>query len=479
MIELTRRQILVLRSTIRQSLGLTGTRRSTCCITFQTTPEELTVSARHGELAITWRVPGQYQPDLFALPIEALAACEGRQNDVVRIEQSINMATLRWNDAGIPQSAEYTLVEPVAMPEVAENFVAVGHEFLTAMAEASATTESGSLRYALSYIRLRGRDGQIAATDSRQALLQSGFQFPWTDSVLVPITGAFTTRAICEARTISLAKTPDWVFLRADTWTVALQIEKERRFPDIDAQLPEITAAQTTLCIAESDAGFLLVAAGRLPGSEDSCAPATLDLNGAVIVRAKSDHQASMTELLLSNSRKQGDELRVSTDRNYLTRAIQLGFREVYLRDPDLPAFCRSDRRAYLWALLGKDAVLKGDATASRIESPIRETQMPRTGPQTPPVSITASSATGVAKGHRSSMTSQPERAGPTSENGPMEAKSLTELIAEGESLRTTLRDVLTKTKALITGLKEQRRCSHAKQRGLRPRKSVQTLNAD
>ncbi len=479
MIELTRRQMLVLRSTIRQSLGLTGTRRSTCCVTFQTTPEELTVSARHGELAIAWRVPGKYQPDSFALPIDALAACEGRQSDVVRIERSINVATLRWSDAGIPQSADYTLVEPTAMPEVAENFVAVGHEFLTAMAEASATTESGSLRYALSYIRLRGSDGQIAATDSRQALLHSGFQFPWTDSVLVPITGAFTARAIREARTISLARTPDWVFLRADTWTVALQIQKERRFPDIDAQLPEITTAQTTLCIAESDAGFLLVAAGRLPGSEDSCAPATLDLNGAVIVRAKSERQALMTELLLSNSRKQGEELRVSTDRNYLTRAIQLGFREVYLRDPDLPAFCRSDRRAYLWALLGKDAVLKGDATASRIESPVREIQTQGPKPLAPGASVAAPSNTNLLRGHQSSTPPRREHVDVTAGNAQPEAKSLTELIVEGEALRTTLRDVLTRTRALISGLKQQRRGSRARRAVRRSPSSVHALSAD
>jgi hypothetical protein len=355
----------------------------------------------------------------------------------------------------------------------------VGHDFLAAMADASATTEPDSLRFALSYIRLRGSDGQIAATDSRQALLHGGFQFPWSDSVLVPASGAFSAPAIREARTVALARTSDWVFLQADAWTVALQIQKERRFPDIDAQLPETTAAQTILSLAESDAGFLLSAASRLPGAEDSCAPVTLDLNGAVVVRAKSEQQDAMTELLLSNSRKQGDELRVSTDRNYLTRAVQLGFREIHLRDPDLPAFCRSDRRAYLWALLGKDAVLKGDTNASRIESPVREIQVQGPKPLAPRSLVVAAANSNVSGDQQSSTPSRREQVPLIAGNGQVEAKSLKELIAESEALRTTLRDVLTRTRALISGLKQQRRGSRARRAERRSPRSVPALSAD
>ncbi len=479
MIELTRRQIHVLRTTIRQVLGLTKTRRSTCAITFHTTSEELLISARHGEIAVTCRVLGSYRSDSFTIPIDALVPCEGRQSDVVRIERSGDVVTFRWSDAGVPQAVEHPLVESFAMPDLTKDFAPVGHHFLAAMADASATTDPDSVRYALSYIRLRGSDGQIAATDSRQALLHGGFQFPWSDSVLVPTSGAFNARAIREARTVSLARTADWVVLQADAWTVALQIQKERRFPDIDAQLPEITAAQTTLSLAESDAGFLLCAASRLPGSEDSCAPVTLDLNGAVIVRAKSEQQASMTELLLSNSRKQGDELRVSTDRNYLTRAVQLGFREIHLRDPDLPAFCRSDRRAYLWALLGKDAVLKGDAAASRIESPVREIQVRGPTPVVPPAPVASVSNTNVSRDRHPSTPWGHEHVAVTTGSGQVEAKSLTELIAEGEALRTTLHDVLTRTKALISGLKQQRRGSRARRASRRVPRSITALNAD
>ncbi len=470
MIELTRQQLLVLRSTIRQALGLTGSRRATCCVTFKTTSEELLISAQHGQIAMTWCVPGQYQPGCFALPMEALATCEGRQQDVVRIERSGEVATLRWHDAGIPQSAEYALVEPAVIPEAGAEFSDVGHEFLAAMAEASATTESGSLRYALSYIRLRGSDGQIAATDSRQALLQYGFQLPWEDTVLVPATDAFNARVIRRAAAVSLARTEGWVFLRADAWTIALQIEKERRFPDIDAQLPEVSAAQTTLILTESDAGYFVCAASRLPGADDSCSPLTLDLNGAVVVRAKAEDQPAATELRLSNSHKQGDELQVSSDRAYLKRAVELGFREIHLRDAVAPAFCRSDRRAYLWALLGKDAVLKRGENATRIESPMAERATPAMSRELPADPVMPAASTLLSANPISVRAAPSAATEPTLESAQPQAKSLPVLIAEGEALRATLREVLVKTRALVAGLRQQHRHSDAK----RPRRTSQ-----
>ena len=72
----------------------------------------------------------------------------------------------------------------------------------------------------------------------------------------------------------------------------------------------------------------------------------------------------------LLHSRRQGEELKVSSNREYVRRAIQLGFRELHFRDAEAPAFCRDDNRTYFWAVLGKEAVLKPDASATRIESP-------------------------------------------------------------------------------------------------------------
>jgi hypothetical protein len=65
------------------------------------------------------------------------------------------------------------------------------------------------------------------------------------------------------------------------------------------------------------------------------------------------------------------DEVRLSTSRSTLDRAIELGFRDVHFRGADAPAFCRDARRAYLWALHGGGGGVELNELATRIESPI------------------------------------------------------------------------------------------------------------
>ena len=478
MIELSRKQIQSVRSTLRQAVGRTSSRR-TPFVTFQTTPDAFTIRAANENVAIECRVPGNYKPACFAIPIEAIAACEGRQYDIVRFEQTADLITLRWFDANIPQSAQFATSEPISMPELPATFAAIGRQFVYAMADACDTTESDSTRYALNCVRLRGSDGQIAATDGQQALIQSGFQFPWTDEVLVPASAVFGAKSIRESRDVTIGRSTNWMFVRAGEWTIALKIEKDRRFPAIDAQVPDIGAAATTMVLAEDDADFLVRAANRLPGSEDANAPVTLDLNGAVVVRAKSAEQQSPTDLVLRNSRRRGEELKVSSNRDFLKRAIRLGFREIYFRDVDAPAFCRTDRRAYVWALLGKDAVLKPDATAIRIESPTlgRTTRQARSQ-AFPPQTVPATSIP-PTRNRISMTTSQFERTSSTpTESGRTDTKTLTALIEDGESLRVTLRDVLAKTNALVVGLKRQRQQSNLMRAALKSLRAVQAIES-
>ena len=259
------------------------------------------------------------------------------------------------------------------MPAMPSELAMIEPHFLRAMADASKTATHDSTRYALNCVRLRGADGQMAATDGQQALIQTGFHFPWDNEVLVPASAVFAAKSVCHSRDVAIGWSPEWMFVRADHWTIALKIEKDRRFPAVDSQVPDNRAATTTLALAEEDAEFLALAAKRLPGSEDANAPVTLDLNGAAVIRAQASGQQSPTDLVLSNSRRIGAELKISTDRTFVERAMQLGFREIYLRDDKAPAFCRDTNRSYIWALLGKNRVLTADPTAIRIESPFRQ----------------------------------------------------------------------------------------------------------
>lgn len=473
MIELSRQQIHRIRSTFRQALGRSSSRRA-MLVTVDGTPQELRVRAVSDRLAIEHRVPGSFPTVSFAIPFEALAACEGRREAPVRFTLADGQVTLNWTDANIPQAASFPAVEPVALPEPPSELTPIERTFLAAMADACATTDAESQRYALSCVRLRGADGQITATDGQQALVQTGFTFPWSDDVLVPATGAFVAKAIRAAASVSLGRSTDWVFIRADEWTVALQIEKDRRFPAIEAHIPDVSSARTTMVLAETDALYLNQAAQRLPGAGEMNSPVTLDLNGAVVVRAKAGEQSSVTDLVLRNSQRRGEELKVSTNREYVRRAIQLGFRDLHFRDADAPAFCRDDRRNYFWAVLGKDAVLKPDANATRIES----STVGRISTAKPVASSPPQSPIPAPIRNRFSMTTTATKRihKPITDTAGPNNKTLSSLIEEGEQLRATLRDVLSRTNTLVVGLKHQRQQSNAMRTALKSLRAMQAI---
>ena len=110
------------------------------------------------------------------------------------------------------------------------------------------------------------------------------------------------------------------------------------RFPDVDRILPGPRDAATRLRLDPADARFLLDALGRLPGADEPNAPATVDLNGKIAVRARAAGEGPATELVLSRSAYTGPPVRLQTNREFLARAIRLGFTEVEVVDADTPA---------------------------------------------------------------------------------------------------------------------------------------------
>lgn len=475
MIELPRNQIAYIRSVIRQALGVTSHGLKPV-ITLQAGPEGLRVSAASAHVAVEHRIAGAHAPQSFAVPYEAFKACEGRQADRASLERVGQTVRVRWMEAGIPQSVDFDTVEPAKIPPL-PTFQPVDARFLPAMADACATTEADSTRYALHCVRLRGSDGQIAATDGRQALIQTGFEFPWDDEVLVPACGVFTRKEFQQAHSVAIGRSDDWLTIRADDWTVWLRIEKNARFPAVDQQIPETSSARTTLDLSEDDAVFLDQAARRLPGAGERNSPVTLDLNGAVVVRAKSGEQSSVTDLVLRNSRRQGEELKVSSNREYVRRAIQLGFREIHFRDADAPAFCRDDRRTYFWAVLGKQAVLKSDASATRIESSSvgRAARVAMTKPVASP-SHQSPIPDPIRNRFHMTTPSTNRIQQSTTDSAAANGKTLSALIEEGEQLRATLREVLSRTSALVVGLKRQRQQSNAMRTALKSLRAMQTI---
>jgi hypothetical protein len=369
MIELTHSQIRMIRATIRQSLGVDSSQED-LCITFRADSDGLRIQAVAEQHALEYLVPGEYQPECFAVQDAALAACEEQQHGRISFGMHDDTVLLQWCVAWCPRSLKLPTVKPSDMPAAPDQLLTNDCRLLTAMRDAMATTEHTSLRCATNCVRLRGTDGQIAATDHRQALVQSGFTFPWKDDVLVSASGAFQTPEFSAATNVAIGRSAAWVTVQANAWRLHLKIEKGLRFPTVDRQIPSGSAVMTRLVISDADAECLRESLSQLPGAADDHAPITVDLNGGVTIRAESMDQSSVAELVLRNSRSSGHQLRFHTNREFLVRALALGFRNICLWNEIGPAVCQDDRRTYFWALLSEEHTSLSGPENPRISCP-------------------------------------------------------------------------------------------------------------
>ena len=292
-----------------------------------------------------------------------------RAGEILAFESPDDSISVKWLKTGISRESPVTSSSPVDMPKAPDAFYPVDPCFMTAMIEASQTTSAEKSHVAMDCIRLRGADGQIAACDSYQAFTQAGFRFPWSDDVLVVSSGALVSPDFLQAQYVEIGRTDCWLFIRLPHQTLALGIEKVRQFPHLDLQIPTKKPLTTKLQVAARDATFLTSSIPRLPGVRAHSAPVTVDLNGVVAIRAADEDAYNAVELVLDYSSYVGNGLRLQTERRYLLRAIQLGFRDIYLRNAEVPAFCHDHNRTYQWALLGEEGSIATSEGMSKIHS--------------------------------------------------------------------------------------------------------------
>ncbi|WP_425619156.1 hypothetical protein NA78x_002891 [Anatilimnocola sp. NA78] len=362
-----RSTIKTIRPLLRAALELTPKQYQTA-VTFAATASGLLVRARSAKVAIELSIEGEGSGDPISVPYQALTKVESHIHDWFGLTATADECEFCWVEAGIPQTLSAPALESGEWPELPVEQSANSPELLAALVEATATTAPESRRFALGCVQFRGTGGQLTATDGRQALVQEGFTFPWPDDVLAARCLAFRKLRVGTNEKLLVGRTADWLVIRAPRWTVWLKIETEARFPDVEGQIPSREFAETTLAIAEQDAKFLLGTVNHMPGGADQNGPLTIDLNGAVALRAQCAASPAM-ELVLTRSQRTGAEVRCCTDRRFLQRAVQLGFREIMLRGSVAPLYCRDARRAYVWAILSPDGCVGHNQRATQIVS--------------------------------------------------------------------------------------------------------------
>ena len=285
MISLSRRHARQLRTIFRRStLGLAHKGPAPPVVLHVEGPE-LRAHYRYDALAVEFVTAFSYHAkESIAVPLDALADVEGNDDSPAIVEAvAVGLTVVRWTDHGVPQTREYGVPELEtldAFPDPPTTRAPAAPGLIVALAEACETATEGAHRYALDCLKLQGGNGQIAATDGCQLLIQRGFAFPWSGDVLVKRTAVFAAKGLPRDQPISIGKTDTHVVIRIGPWSFFQEIQTDVRFPDLDRVLPAAGLATSRLSLDPADARFLLPALDRLPGADAPQAPLTIDLNG-------------------------------------------------------------------------------------------------------------------------------------------------------------------------------------------------------
>lgn len=228
------------------------------------------------------------------------------------------------------------------IPELPQDWVENDTKLLTALSEADEIAASTGTRYALHRIQLRGKHGQVIATDSKLALIWSGFSLPFESDILVSRSNVFATAEFRAAKSVTVGRTATHLVVRAGEWTAFLAIDTAGRFPDVSSIVPKPGAARTRLWLDPAEAEVLTRVLPKLPGRTDDSAPVTLELGSRVVVRARGEGNERATVVPLPASQAVGPPLCLAFDRRHLTQVCRLGGREIELTAADKPAAARN-----------------------------------------------------------------------------------------------------------------------------------------
>ena len=432
--------------------------------------DTLRIRAMTCNAAVEYQAAHQGGPVQALLPLDLLAACEGSKPDPVQLDFSItDKVTASWTDKRVPVVLDFPTSTPddalPPFPSSPNTFTTNEPDLWFALREAAATTVQHAQWYALSCVQLCGTSGKIIATDGQQALVHAGFAFPWTDDLLVPASGIIGCRELPADQPIQVGKTEDWATFKIGPWAISLKLEKDARFPDVTRHISDPSAAGSHLRITDSDGDFLNDALPRLPCVDNTNCPITLDLNGQVLIRGRAADQSRATELALSNSRLDGDPITVNSNREYLLRALRLGFRDVHFYGREQPVLCDDGRRQLVWALLNPEPAIPSSPDLIRISSIQRQADDASGQPQ--------------PQRRRTTVSEPTTQSPPTGEKPVTKAKrSLASKrpppIEQAIAFRDALRTAVVQANELIRSLKQQKREARLVQTTLASLKQLQ-----
>jgi hypothetical protein len=169
----------------------------------------------------------------------------------------------------------------------------------------------------------------------------------------------------------------------------------------------------------------------------------------------------------------EGEPTAICTNRTFLKRAIDLGFREMCLfGGDDARVLCHNGQCTYVWMLLDKSGVITRNSNATSVASPQE--------PTTRAVAKRPRVQTQIETPKEEAQMSRTKRS--ISNGQPMEetrwrtVETDQPVLVQAEALRDSLREVLLKANDLISALKRQRRQTKLVQSTLASLKELQAV---
>jgi hypothetical protein len=471
LIQLTRSLCRQLRVIVKRALG-----RMKPDVRVIAGPSGLRIQANGFHHAVEYFDPEPREPADLTIPTALLDDVQGNKSEPVRIycpKKKVLAAT--WDEKGVERTIQYTLPKPEATKfhDEPASFTSNSPILLQALDDASRVTDQHSTRYALGCLHFQL--GRVSATDGRQLLVQTGFDFGFQEELLAHSSDVFGCSELPQDQPVMIGKTDTHLVVRVGPWSLYAEIQKEARFPRVLDIIPAVQSAKTTLDLHSDDAAFLVGNASRLPSSLEEQA-VTFECNGAISVRAKTAGTQA-AELQLTNSSKSGEDVTICLNRGNLINAARMQFNKLYLYGNSSAVLAHDDYRSYLFMPLESQAnAVKASNDCLKIPSPVSSRSSvsyprPYTPSVTMPTNRIAQSVSGNTVQVPAATTSNTEQ--PVRRRRRRNTTGGT-VLEQAIVLRDQLRSTLSTTKDLIRTLKIEHRSQKSLKLALDSLKSLQ-----
>src|SRR5262249_31707259 len=161
--------------------------------------------------------------------------------------------------------------------------------------------------------------------------------------------------------------------LETGHWTFELRIDKESRFPRVDEVIPRASATASQLCLEPDDARLLVRTLAKLNDRQDEHTAVTLDLGQPPALRVQVDSEGPPAEGALELSSATGKRVRLRVSRRHLLRALQLGFTEIQVVNPETPLVCRDTSKVFVFMPLDPRSAGTPAAASPQASEPVSE----------------------------------------------------------------------------------------------------------